>query len=78
MPRYKADWESEYHDPISDAEDAKQKAFDEYLDAQIMAEIEQCRLDEENAERNEVVHHYWQDEMDYDPYDDYNDYNDCY
>lgn len=72
MPRYKTDWESEYHDPISDAEDAKEKAYNEYINAQIMAEIEQCRLDEENAERNEMVHQPWQDEMDIGQYDDDN------
>lgn len=51
MPRYKENWEAEYYDPISDAEEAKEAELEAQLNGEIMHEIELCRLDEENEER---------------------------
>ena len=50
MPKVKHDWKAEYTDPVSDAEDAKQKEIEERQNAEIMAEIELCRRMEEDEE----------------------------
>lgn len=50
MPRYTEDWESEYIDPISEAEDKKQAAIEERQNAEIMFDIELCRIEFERRE----------------------------
>lgn len=56
MPRYKNNWEAEYHDPISDAEDTRQAALEAEMNAEIMVEIEICRRMEEDREFAEAEH----------------------
>jgi predicted RNA-binding protein with PUA-like domain len=77
MPRYRDNWEAEYYDPISDAEDAEQEAMTAELDAEIMVEIDLCRLAEENEERNEALRLHWEIEKAVDAQfcDDYDDYD---
>lgn len=62
MPRYTENWEAEYHDPISDAEEAKEAKLDAQLNFDIMHEIELCRLDEENEERWASLRKGWEAE----------------
>jgi len=62
MPKIRNDWEADYHDPISDAEEAKQKEWEERQNAEIMAEIELCRLEEENQERWDMLRSAWERE----------------
>jgi hypothetical protein len=73
MPKVRFDWESEYRDPISDKEDRLQSEAEEWLNAEIMAEIKHCRRMEEfarqerEARERELEEHY----DNYDPYYDY-------
>lgn len=55
MPKYKQNWEADYHDPISDEEDRRQAELEEQLNAEIMAEIELCRRMEDDEEFAEKV-----------------------
>jgi len=65
MPRYRADWESEYRDPISDAEDERQRELEERMNAEIMVEIELCRRMEEDREFAEAERREWAEILKY-------------
>lgn len=72
MPKIRNDWEDDYHDPISDAEEERQKAIEEKLNSEIMAEIELCRRMEEDEEFARREREYWDRELQLDTqyYDD--------
>ena len=59
---YKDDWESEYHDPISDEEERKLKEWEEQQNAEIMAEIQAIRDEEDAEERREMIQQEWERE----------------
>jgi hypothetical protein len=50
VPKVRHDWEAEYTDPESEAEDAELQALAEELDGEIMREIDLCRQMEEDEE----------------------------
>lgn len=56
MPRFRDDWESEYKDPISDAEDAKLAEEERRQNEEIMLDILQCEMDIENREFADMVY----------------------
>jgi len=55
MPKMKSDWESEYRDPASDAEDVRQAEAAEKLTAAIMHEIQLCRQMEDDQDFEDSV-----------------------
>jgi len=72
MPRIRDDWEADYHDPISDAEEARELEQEEREYREIMEDILLCHMmmeDEEFARRERA---YWDRELQLDAqyYDD--------